>query len=321
MRKDNDGWLRCDIERRELKPLLRRSDRKGLLNLACFLLPLAGIGYAAFLARDSVWAIPLFWLYGGIYGFCVSILHETHHGTPFRTRLLNEVVHRCAGFMTLRNPVYDRWMHARHHSGTSRDNIDPELAHPRPIAAWELLLDLFWLRAAVNLPRLLLRQARGRFSAAERDIIPARELPGIRRTAVAIILFYATLTAVSVVQHTWLPLLYTYLAHIYGGLIPRAYALTQHLGLAQNVNDFRLNSRTCLYNPVVGAWYWNMQYHIEHHSYPMAPFHALPALHEKLKSQMPVPSRGVLAAWREILSCMREQRRDPAHTIAKRVPD
>ena len=38
--------------------------------------------------------------------------------------------------------------------------------------------------------------------------------------------------------------------------------------------DHRLNSRTVYMNPISRFIYWNMNYHIEHHMFPMVPYHA-----------------------------------------------
>lgn len=320
MKLDADGWRRCEIGRAELKPLLQRSDKAGLLNLSVFVLPLVATAWAAIFWQGTAAGIAALWAYGSIYGFCNSLLHETHHATPFRTRWINELVHKFAGLMAVRNPVYDRWIHTQHHSQTSRDGLDPELAHPAPIKVWALVADLFWLRAAVNNPILLWRQAFGQMPRDGQKFIPVSEWPKVRQAARAMLAFYGTIILVSVVYQTWWPLLFTYLAHIYGGLVPRAYSLTQHIGLDQNKDDFRLTTRTCLYNPVIGAWYWNMQYHIEHHMYPLVPFHQLPALHDAVKHELPAPSRGVIGAWREIISCIRRQQREPGYVLNPSLP-
>ena len=40
-------------------------------------------------------------------------------------------------------------------------------------------------------------------------------------------------------------------------------------------------------NPVSRFLYWNMNYHVEHHMFPMVPYHALPQLHEEIKADLP----------------------------------
>ena len=110
--------------------------------------------------------------------------------------------------------------------------------------------------------------------------------------------------------------------------LPRAYGiwlllvmgLPQHLGLAEDVLDHRLNSRTVLMSPVLRFIYWNMNYHIEHHMYPLVPYHALPALHETVKHDLPEPNPSLWHAWSEIIPCVLRQLRDPRHCIRPELP-
>ena len=53
--------------------------------------------------------------------------------------------------------------------------------------------------------------------------------------------------------------------------------------------DHRLNSRTVTTNPVFRFVYWNMNYHVEHHMFPMVPYYALPKLHDMMKHDTPAP--------------------------------
>ena len=106
----------------------------------------------------------------------------------------------------------------------------------------------------------------------------------------------------------------------YGAWFHQLCVLTQHAGLAEMVKDHRLNTRTVYMNPVCRFLYVNMNYHIEHHMYPMVPFHALPRLHAMVKDQMPPAYRGFLAAYREILPTLLRQARDPTYYIRRPLP-
>ena len=66
--------------------------------------------------------------------------------------------------------------------------------------------------------------------------------------------------------------------------------------------------------------YFNMNFHIEHHMYPMVPFHALPQLHAEIKDQLPAPTRGIGAGMLEVVRTMRRQRHEPGYTLPDRVP-
>ena len=95
---------------------------------------------------------------------------------------------------------------------------------------------------------------------------------------------------------------------------------TQHIGLAEDVLDHRLNSRTVYINPISRFIYWNMNYHIEHHMFPMVPYHALPALHDEIKADCPPPYRGFLAAYSEIIPTLIRQLRDPHYFVHRQLP-
>ena len=94
----------------------------------------------------------------------------------------------------------------------------------------------------------------------------------------------------------------------------------QHAGLADNVLDHRLNSRTVYMNPISRYIYWNMNYHIEHHMFPMVPYHALPRLHALIKGDLPPPNTSIIDGYREIIYSLRQQRTNPAYYFRKELP-
>jgi fatty acid desaturase len=66
--------------------------------------------------------------------------------------------------------------------------------------------------------------------------------------------------------------------------------------------------------------YWNMNYHVEHHMFPMVPYHALPALHEAMKADCPPAYDGLWAAYRELVPAVLRQLRDPTHFVRRTLP-
>lgn len=63
MKAGKDGWLRCEIDRNELKSLMQGSDARGLTNLAIFLVPLLATGLAADVATSTALTAVLLWIY------------------------------------------------------------------------------------------------------------------------------------------------------------------------------------------------------------------------------------------------------------------
>jgi len=74
-------------------------------------------------------------------------------------------------------------------------------------------------------------------------------------------------------------------------------------------------------NPIHRYLYWNMNYHVEHHMFPLVPYHALPNLHAIIKDDCPEPYPSLLAAWREIFPTLLRQVKDPAFHVKRRLPE
>lgn len=314
-------WHLCRIDRRELKALMRRNDRTGLLWLAGHFGALIAAGYLAWLSLGTWWMVPAFIAYGSIYTFAVSIQHETHHGTAFKSRWINETVHYVAGLMILRDPIYDRWAHTNHHSFTIYPGIDLEILAPRPAPLGKMALDFTRIVYVMrSVPKVILH-ALGIVLPETRKFVPEAEIPKMIWSSRGFVLIYALIVGAAIHFETWLPLVYTAGAQLYGAFLYVLVSYTQHAGLADSVTDHRLNTRTMYLNPILGFLYWNMNYHIEHHMFPMVPFYNLPKLHRLVKSQLPRPSEGLIDAYREILPTLLRQQRDPDHILRPELPE
>ena len=117
-----------------------------------------------------------------------------------------------------------------------------------------------------------------------------------------------------------LPLMFVGLPSFYGAWLHLVFNLTQHAGLAEDVLDHRLNTRTVYLNPIFRFIYWNMNYHVEHHMFPMAPYHALPAVHQAIKADTPPAYRSLWEAYREIVPTLLRQLEDPSYFVVRKAP-
>lgn len=52
-----------------------------------------------------------------------------------------------------------------------------------------------------------------------------------------------------------------------------------------------------------------MNYHVEHHMFPMVPYHPLPELHAMIKHDLPKPSPSIIAAYKEVWPALKRQLR------------
>ena len=319
--KVGQSWFSCRVDRKALKQLMKRSDGPPAWHFGLWLSLLALSGLAGFLSWGSWWCVLPFAVYGVLYSAADHRAHELSHGTPFKTRWINEGLYQLCAFMTLREAYYWRWSHSRHHTHTIIVGRDPEIAVPRPPDIIGTVLDLFFIKTGIRMIGLIARNATGNLNADGRHFIPATEKPKVvwsSRVYVAIIL--ATIIG-CVATRSILPAMFIVLPRFYGGPLSQIFNITQHAGLDEDVYDHRLNTRTVLMNPVFDFLYMNMNYHIEHHMFPMVPFYALPRLHGLIKDQCPPPYGSLWAAYAEIIPALLRQRRDPSWFVVRQLPD
>ena len=314
-------WYTPPVTRAELKELMRRKDgpaiRDTLIWFAAFMVS-GGLGFYFW----GTWAaVPFFIVYGVLYGSSTdSRWHECGHRTAFKTQWMNDAVYQIACFMIMREPEIWRWSHTRHHTDTIIVGRDPEIITPRPPDIVSLLLNIFALKNTVVFFRKVFLHATGRLTEEEATFVPERERPKVYRTARIYLAIYAAVIAACVYFRSILPAMYIGLPTLYGGWFALYCGVTQHIGLAEDVLDHRLNSRTVYMNPIFRFLYWNMNYHVEHHIFPTVPYHALPKLHEAIKADCPPPYPSSIAAYREIIPALARQLKDPTYFVRRELP-
>jgi fatty acid desaturase len=313
-------WYQPAIPRAVLKELMKRSDAAGWRNFGLWFMLLVASGVVAAITWGTWWAVPAFFVYGTIYSSSDARWHELAHGTPFKSRWPNDLFYHLSSFMTIREAYWWRWSHARHHTHTYFQSRDPEIQVARPTKVWPIVIDFFGLMGCSIEIGKIVRHAFGNVDASTEAFLPASERPrmiGSCRIYLGVAVFTIVL---AVTMRSFLPLMFIWTPRFYGGWLHQLLGLTQHAGLAVNVKDHRLNTRTVYVNPVFRFLYLNMNYHLEHHLLPMVPFHALPRLHEAIKDQLPPAYPSLYAVYREMLPALWKQRSDPHHVIARTLP-
>jgi fatty acid desaturase len=314
-------WYHTEVPRKDMKELMKRVDgpaiRDTLIWLGLMLLFAAG----AWLFWPSWWSVPFLLAYGVLYGSATdSRWHECGHGTAFKTAWMNTVVYQIACFMIMRNPTRWRWSHTRHHTDTVIVGLDPEIAVMRPPVAARVALAFVGVLDAWDAMKMMIINAAGVVTAEEKSFIPEMEWHKVVRGARIWVLIYAATIAVALYAQSIIPLLLVGLPRLYGAWHHVLTGLMQHGGLADNVLDHRLNSRTVLVNPISRFIYWNMNYHVEHHMFPMVPYHALPRLHEMIKHDLPAPTRSIWACYAEMFPVWLRQMRGEDHFLVRALP-
>lgn len=314
-------WYHSDVPRKVMKELMKRRDGPAIRDTVIWF-GLLGLSAAGAITTWGTWVcVPFFFVYGVLYGsVCDSRWHECGHGTAFKTAWMNDVVYQIASFMVLRNPVSWRWSHARHHTDTIIVGRDPEIAFMRPPNLFEGAMHYIGLLDVVSSLKVLIRNAVGILTPSEKSYIPETEWPKVVFAARFHMAIYAATIVAAVWMWSFLPLMLIGLPRFYGCWHMFMTGLLQHGGLAEDVVDHRLNSRTCYMNPISRWIYWNMNYHVEHHMFPMVPYHALPRLHELIKDDLPEPNPTILHATIEMVQALRRQKHDPYYYVRRELP-
>jgi Na+-transporting NADH:ubiquinone oxidoreductase subunit F len=315
-------WYQCAVPRETMRKLLVRRDGPAIRDTLLWFALIIGTGCATYLLWGSWWVIVPYAAYSVLYASTSDARwHEAGHGTAFKTDWMNNALYEIASFMVSRESIIWRWSHNRHHSDTIIVGRDPEIAVPRPPNLKAIILSFFNLVVYPKYFRRILMHSIGKMAEAERTFVPESEYPAVYRRARVYVAVYAAAFALAIYSRSLLPLMFIGLAPLFGTWLLVVYGLTQHAGLAENVLDHRLNCRTVHMNRISRYLYWNMNYHIEHHMFPLVPYHALPKLHAIVRDDCPTPYPSLLSAWREIIRVLPRQLNDPAYHVKRKLPD
>jgi Na+-transporting NADH:ubiquinone oxidoreductase subunit F len=316
-------WYASPVPRDTMRELLIRRDGPAIRDTILWFALILGSGWAGYTLwqAGSGWAAVPFLIYGVLYASTSdSRWHESSHGTAFKTDWLNNVLYEVASFMVMREATVWRWSHTRHHSDTIVVGRDPEIAVPRPPDILGLILSFFSVKVVPKYFRHVLLHCAGQLTPEEKTFIPESEHGKVVLRARIYLLVYAGVMGLAAWQRSLLPLMFVGLPAFYGAWLMPIYGYTQHAGLAENVLDHRLNCRTVYLNPIHRFLYWNMNYHVEHHMFPLVPYHHLPKLHAAVRPDMPAPYTSLWDAWRETIPALWRQVKDPSYFVERQLP-
>lgn len=315
-------WYQTEVPRKRMKELTKRSDGPAILNTLLWLGLLIGSGVVGYQywGSDTWWvSLIAFAFYGILYSAADARFHEVSHGTAFKTNWMNEALYIITSFMMLRGATVFRWSHQRHHTDTYVAGRDPEMKD-RPNFLRMLYLQLINLYGPPTGVKRLFKNALGELHPEEKEYVPESEYRRVIWEARANLLIVLAVFGWSLITLDIRPAMYVVTPLFYGFWLYIMYGLPQHVGLHEDVLDHRLNSRTIYLNPFFRFLYMNMNYHIEHHMFPLVPYHALRKLHEEVKHDCPAPNPNLFSAFREVIHAYRMQGKDPFYVIERPLP-
>lgn len=343
-------WYRSPVSREQLQILNQRSDFKGFLQTGGYLGLLAVTGSSACIAAGRLpWPVVvlMFFFHGMCWAFLINGFHEFVHNSVFKTKFLNTFFARVFAFLGWYNP-YEFWAsHTKHHQYTLHPPDDLEEILPikltvrgflesgfiNPLGLWQTLARTVKLACGrLQGPWEKDLYVEGVIKVPEKDrvtnfplilLFPESAIEVRRQLfnwARILLVGQGAIILVAVVMRWWwLPVVIT-LAPFYGGWLHYLCNNSQHIGLQDNVPDFRLCCRTITLNPFLGFLYWHMNYHTEHHMYAAVPCYRLSELHALIEADLPACPRGLFETWKQIGMILNRQKQDPMYQFSPVLP-
>jgi len=321
-------WYRTKLTKEQIKEVHQKTDLKGAIQTLGFLAILIGAGVAAWYSFNHWpwWSTVSFvFLYGTVAAFLINAVHELGHGTVFKTRWFNSFFCHLFAFLGWWNHETFQSSHIRHHRYTLHAPDDLEVVLPSGFLFQDVLKWGFFFPQAFRFKFLdTLRIARGDFQGEwELTLYPesdpiSRKAPV--RWARITLAGHALILVASLATGQWIIPILCCSSGSVGQWLQFLCNNTQHIGLKDNVDDFRLCCRTFTLNPVARFLYWQMNYHIEHHMYAAVPCYNLGKLHKMIQHELPPTPHGLIATWKEIDDAVRRQKTDPTYQYEAPLP-
>lgn len=322
------NWHRTKLSKDTLQSLNKRSDLKGAIQSLGFLglILLTASSSFYFWWVENWWALAAcIFLHGTITAFCINAVHELVHTTVFKTKWLNHLFAGLFSFIGIINHKMFWFSHTEHHKYTLHPPDDLEVSGATYRSTGQYFTSFIINFHCYREFGENIRYAFGKFIGPWEPVIVPEKAEERRRQVVNWSRFmlggHLLITAVSLYYGLWIiPILVTFNV-AYGSWLFYLCNFTQHSGLTENIDDFRLNCRTMYLNPVFRFLYWHMNWHIEHHMYAAVPCYNLKKLHYAIKHELPHTSSGLIEAWVEIAYIQYRRLADPDYRFVAELPN
>ena len=340
------NWYRTKVEKSVMSGLMKRSDAKAMrqcvLQLALYVVTasLCFVTIKNMSLGNLYWSAPVllacFFLHGTFSHFMGLVaVHELVHKTPFRTQSLNDFFLYLFSFLSWSDPLWFRSSHVRHHQVTGYHDLDFELVLPQKMD-WDCVKFWFWQLVPFPKPDATWQRIQGWIKTAAKNPtdktfyddrwheihMPGQDVRVRQNTwARTVLAGHLALALLFVATGHWYLILIVNLSCFYSPWLYTLCITPQHIGMTPDSPDFRMVCRTFTCGRFLGFLYWNMQYHIEHHTYPAVPFYNLPALRKAIAHDLPPAPHGLWATWREIIPILKNQRENPDYVFVPELPN
>jgi fatty acid desaturase len=238
------------------------------------------LGFASLRANSWLLWIPIWWTQAIILAGFLGAAHDCAHGTFAKSPAMNRVAGTLWASLGLFNFTLFKYYHREHHRYTTLPG-DTEPGG-RFSSVWEYLTApktiLFFF---MSFWRMSFQSLKGQFPYFVRTPRARRDV--VLDTFVQATWWVAVVAATIARPHDlvvayWAPVpVYMFIVFF--------TALPEHYGCEEGSNGWR-NTRTIISNPIFRFFFWNGNFHADHHLYPGVPPRNLPKLHSFIGAKL-----------------------------------
>jgi len=274
------------LSREELRALMERTNKEATIRIVTQLALFAGL-----IVVLATFELPWYGLAACVFGLGWMIwslyapLHECSHGTAFRNQNANFVVSWITGIIFGYSPGLHVAFHFKHHRLTNKDN-DPERGFDLPAMPFRMFFFVVigaFLGLLIPVHTFLLSFLPVKYwDKLQAEWTDPKERKRLQRGAWIVTACWAGAFYLMAL-HPWL-WLYMIVGLVIGRLINAFITVAEHQGRDRKGHMLH-RSRSVKSNAIVSWFWWNLNYHAEHHTWPTVPFHRLPHLQRLLEER------------------------------------
>jgi fatty acid desaturase len=307
-------YYRTKIDTEKLRKFHDRSNVRGFFRVIGHFTAIGLTGLLFFKCSEIGWWIPalaVLFIHGTIFSFLgyAGASHELSHNTVFKERWVNNFFLQITSFLVWTNLVYFSRTHTVHHRSTLEHDVDIEVPTTKCITIFKVLVtSLFDVARLFRTIKVQWANAQGIVAGPASELFPPENtqlLHQLKTAARTILIGHFSLAIIFILNGYWQMVFLFSLSGFIGNGLPNLLASAQHCGMKMDTGDYRESTRTVLLNPIFSFFYWNMNYHVEHHMYPGVPCYNLPYLRKLIANDLGPATNGILG----ILQAVREDRK------------
>ena len=293
------------LDKKALKAMSKKSNAKGLAHVSKWFCLLAASSVALYFSMGTFWFFPALLFQSVALTIPVaSLSHELCHGTVFENRRLNIALNWFVSILYMEPPTIHKYAHLEHHTHTWINGLDAQMTHTPPLTLGKWFAEFSSYNQVSWDLKFMVLSAFGRIDDDVRGYVPEGDHWKLVWESRLFLTIYTAIAYVVIATGAMWPVYFIILPRFIGGFVWQLYVIVMHSEMKPDTLDLRESTRSFTTNAFSRFIYSNMNYHIEHHMYPMVPFHALPELSKAIADQLPEPNRGLFTTNWFVLRCV-----------------